>query len=279
MSRAVRLYSKVYMEQEDNSWSARPTSRLYHTIHQDDEENTARWIAVIEGEHGILYKIALGDPVFDNQTSALYCPPWFLEQAGLHGDGLENIEITFEKAEVLPKATQLTFRLIGQSLPEGFDIRDLLEEPLSQLGVLKEGMIIPVPMMDGLADLHLISCEPSSLVFLDGPEVALLLEDPAAEEAARAAEEARVAQENSLRSQFGQPIVDQGRTHTPIPSPFDSPIGIQGNAGMVAGVNFVPLPSLSSSNTPRNTQGSSNRSSSVQGFIPFQGTGYRLGNA
>jgi hypothetical protein len=63
------------------------------------------------------------------------------------------------------------------------DIRDLIEEPLSQLGVLEVGQIVPVPVVEG-AMILLESCEPEGLVFLDGADIVLDLEmSDAAEEA------------------------------------------------------------------------------------------------
>jgi hypothetical protein len=74
----------------------------------------------------------------------------------------------------LQKATRLSFKVIGD-IPGDMDIRDLIEEPLSQLGVLEEGQIVPVPVVEG-AMILLESCEPEGLVFLDGADIVLDLE-------------------------------------------------------------------------------------------------------
>jgi hypothetical protein len=92
-----------------------------------------------------------------------------MESAGIE-DGSE-VEIEFTKSEELPRATSLTFRMMGPGQSD-IDIRDLLEEPLSQLGVLQVGQIIPVPTLDG-SMLLLESCDPDGVVFLDGAEIAL----------------------------------------------------------------------------------------------------------
>jgi hypothetical protein len=168
MSSLVSLYSKVYLEQEDDSWSARPSRRLLEHIHSD--EDSARWIAVIGG-----VRIALGDPVVSASGRSLYIPQWILDTAGMEGNG-DEIVVRFERSESLEKATRLVFEVIGE-IPEGIHLRDLLEEPLSQLGVLEEGQIIPAPIIDGV---HLLvkACEPvGQPVFLDGAEVALEIED------------------------------------------------------------------------------------------------------
>jgi hypothetical protein len=175
MTTTVALYSKLYMDgREDDSWCARPTPRLLEHLHSLDGDDTARWIAVLGG-----VRVAVGDPVpCENRWSRnLYIPQWILESAGMVGEG-EEIQMRFERCETLPKATKLGFKILGD-VPEGIDLRELLEEPLSSLGALEVGQIIPAPILDGV---HLLvqTCEPEGgAVFLDGAEVALDLEsDP-----------------------------------------------------------------------------------------------------
>jgi len=92
-----------------------------------------------------------------------------MDTAGLI-DG-DEIDMEFKKSEDLQKATRLSFKVIG-NIPDDLDIRDLLEEPLSQLGVIEAGQMIPIPALEGTV-LLLDSCEPEGLVFLDGAEIAL----------------------------------------------------------------------------------------------------------
>jgi hypothetical protein len=122
-----------------------------------------------------------------------------LDSIGLEGDGVD-IDIRFEKSEGMPRATHLGFRVIGD-IPGEFDIRDLLEEPLSQLGVLEEGVMIPVPILEG-CHLYVETCEPvGEPVFLDGAEIALTIEqDVDAVAAATAAPVPPVAEEPPLTS-------------------------------------------------------------------------------
>jgi hypothetical protein len=169
MTSTVALYSKLYIENDD-TWCARPTARLLEHLHSGADD-TARWIAVLGG-----IRIAVGDPVpAENRWSRnLYIPQWILESAGMSGEG-EEIQIRFERCEVLPKATSLGFKILGE-VPEGIDMRDLLEGPLSSLGVLEVGQIIPAPVLEGV---HLLvqTCEPGGgPVFLDGAEIALDIE-------------------------------------------------------------------------------------------------------
>lgn len=157
----VTIYSKVFLEENDDTWSARPSNSLTRFLHSG--EGSARWISQISDSH-----ISIGDPVAGDDM-LLYLPQWFMESAGIE-DGSE-IELEFKRSEEMPKATSLTFRMLGSGAPD-IDIRDLLEEPLSQLGVLQVGQIIPVPTLEG-SMLILESCDPDGLVFLDGAEIAL----------------------------------------------------------------------------------------------------------
>lgn len=157
MNCLVTVYSKLYLETEDEGWSARPTKNLMRRLHSQD---SARWIAAFDGG-----RISVGDPVNTFTSSdALFVPSWFLDTLGLN-DGSE-VELDFEKSEALPKATRLSFKVIGD-IPADMDVRDLLEGPLSQLGVLEVGQMIPVPILDGTM-LLLQECEPENVVFLDG---------------------------------------------------------------------------------------------------------------
>ena len=131
-----------------------------------EEEESGRWLACIDGKH-----ISIGDPAPDpgNNEDILYIPEWFL--ASLEQSEGCSVTIMLKRSEELPKATSLTFQVLGE-IPGDLDIRDLLEEPLSQLGVLELGQHIPVPALDGVF-LTLEECLPEPLVFLDGAEIAL----------------------------------------------------------------------------------------------------------
>jgi hypothetical protein len=163
MEICVKVYSKVYMDVDDTTWCARPTKDLMRRLQSQD---SARWIAAFDSG-----RISIGDPVSFIEYDCLFVPGWFMETIGLE-DGTE-IVVTFEKCETLQKATHLSFKVIGDV--KGMDIRELIEEPLSQLGVLEVGQTIPVPLVEG-AVLLLLECEPSGTVFLDGANVGLEIE-------------------------------------------------------------------------------------------------------
>jgi hypothetical protein len=134
------------------------------------EHGSARWIAVIGGVH-----VALGDPVA-GWVKKMYVPHWILEACGLEGTG-EEVAIRFERCESFLKAEKLGFEVIGD-IPADVDMNDLLEEPLSQLGVIHKGQMIPAPAFEGV-HLLLRTCQPDGPpVFLDGTEVSLEIEQP-----------------------------------------------------------------------------------------------------
>jgi hypothetical protein len=269
----VTLYSKLYLEQDDSTWCARPSRRLLKNVHDIDEDNdSVRWIAVIgssaseagagagadadadaEGSAaaaaatgGSEIRIALGDPVSSAVGLSLYIPQWVLNSAGLEGTG-ETVNIRFERSETLAKATQLEFKVLGE-IPEGIDLKDLLEEPLSQLGVLEQGQIIPAPLFDGVS-LIVKSCSPAGVpVFLDGAEIALEIEaDDVTHATASAHATPVVATHASSESESATEERDED--------------------------SMIPSPPIQKSQTSSvGCCGSGSRGT----FVPFQGVGRRL---
>jgi len=160
-------------------------------MYSGNDEGSSRWIAVIRNgeQEG---RIAVGEPIeVAGMRSSLCMPTWFLEGLGIEGSGddaaeyngpSESITIEFQKSEDIPRATKLVFRALGD-IPEWLDIREILEEPLSQLGVLQQGQIIPVPAFEHIL-LMLEVCEPADgFIFLDGAEISLeILADPVEKE-------------------------------------------------------------------------------------------------
>lgn len=213
MNCLIKVYSKLYLETDDDSWSARPTKNLMRRLHSQD---SARWIAAFDGG-----RISVGDPVNTfTGSDALFVPSWFLESIGLE-DGAD-VELAFEKSETLPKATRLSFKVIGD-IPADMDVRDLLEEPLSQLGVLEVGQMIPIPILEGTM-LLLQECEPENVVFLDG-EADLEIENdtpvetpsPLAEQAEQAAAEVESPAEQEQETPFTQmpEVIDFSQMFSP----------------------------------------------------------------
>jgi len=157
----------------------------------------------------------------------------------LEGCG-EVVQVRFERCENFVKAEKLGFQVVG-SIPGDIDLRDLLEEPLSQLGVIRKGQIIPVPIMDG-AHLILTSCEPDDVpVFLDGAEISLEIEG------------------------------DSEEVSTPAPAPVvpedESENEAQAQAPMIPQTFGAPAQAYVMRSPPARLP-----------FIPFQGVGHRLGD-
>jgi hypothetical protein len=157
----------------------------------------------------------------------------------MEGDG-EELQIRFERCETLPKATKIGLKIMGD-VPEGIDLRELLEEPLSSLGVLEVGQILPTPVLE---DVHLLvqELEPAGgAVFMDGAEVVLDLETD---------------------------IVAPAAPEVPAPAP-------------VAPDMFAPMVPMEpqeqeSMIPPLAPPASSRRFAHPTGFVPFSGVGRRL---
>ena len=210
-----------------DSWSARPTQHLMGRL-QCLEEGSARWICVIGDIH-----VAVGDPV-EGPTDNMYLPAWIIGACGLEGVG-EMVDVRFERCESFLKAEKLVFQVVGEA--HDMDFVELLEEPLSQLGVIQKGQIIPVPVLEGVY-LILTTCEPDGQVFLDGAEISLEIEDDAA--AALADESAEAADESAEAADESAEAADKPESHQMLP--------------------YLPAPSPPTSS----------------GFIAFQGVGRRL---
>jgi len=204
MNSLVTVYSKLYLETEDDSWSARPTKNLMRRLHSQD---SARWVAAFDGG-----RISVGDPVNTFTSSdALFVPPWFLETLGLE-DGAE-VDLMFERSESLPKATRLSFKVIGD-IPADMDVRDLLEGPLSQLGVLEVGQMIPIPILEGTM-LLLQECEPENVVFLDGEADLEIEQDPPSIPAPAPEEEQETPFTQDYETQMPEEEIDFSQMFSP----------------------------------------------------------------
>lgn len=171
-SKLVAIYSNTFLPNDSEKWSASPSAALLTDIHKGGIDS-ARWIARIQGASGEI-RIALGDPVAGGvRNKDLYVPSWLLSTIGVEGIG-EEILVRFERCEEMVKATKLCFKYLGE-LPSYIDMKELLEHPLSQLGVLSQGQILPAPVLEG--SLVVSHCEPEGVpVFLDGNEIAFDIE-------------------------------------------------------------------------------------------------------
>lgn len=160
----------IHTKTRDSSWSAVPSNTLVQRL-----GDSLRWIATFK-VNGEEHRIALGSP--DGTTGMqLGLPEWFIDSTGLTPG--EEIIVHFQACEGMASAKKLCFKSL-EPLPDWLDVRDVLEEPLSQLGVIKQGQILPVPVLDSVV-LILESAEPADeFLFLDGEdiEIDVLMEPP-----------------------------------------------------------------------------------------------------
>jgi hypothetical protein len=107
-------------------------------------------------------------------------PQWFLESSGLSSHAnADEVIVRFIPCEGIPSARKLRFKTL-EPLPDWLDIRDVIEEPLSQLGIIKQGQMLPLPVLDSVV-LILDSAEPfDDFLFLDGDdiEIDVVTDDP-----------------------------------------------------------------------------------------------------
>jgi hypothetical protein len=199
--------------------------------------------------------ISMGDPVQDsNSFYGLYVPGWFMDSLGLEDNS--EVEVDFKRCEDFPKATKLSFKVMGD-IPADFDIRDLIEEPLSQLGVLEVGQIIPIPVLEGPL-LLLQESEPEGAVFLDGNEIELDIEQDSPEPAGQLPL-ASVPSAEEQPKQESNPFDTDTQMFPMVPASFAA------NAAFAA-----KAPS------PEKPARSVGRFASTPKFIPFQGEGRKL---
>jgi len=166
----VELYSFAYLEdtRKTSDWSVYPSKNVWAKLM--GREASARWIGRLTGTYETVVSVGLADPIEYESTNRLYCPFWILDALGVKGDG-EEVAVEWVAAETLERATRLVFSLT-EALPADLDPRDLLEGPLSMLGVIRTGSMLPIPGMEGEC-FHVTTCEPADEVFLDGDEIAL----------------------------------------------------------------------------------------------------------
>lgn len=152
----------LHVKTSDSSWSAIPSNTLLQRLSHTDSMRLIATFKVGGEEH----RIALGSP--DGTTGmSLGLPEWFMESTGLTPG--ESI-VHFQPCEGMPSAKKLCFKSL-EPLPDWLDVRDVLEEPLSQLGIIKQGQILPVPVLDSVV-LILESAEPADeFLFLDGEDI------------------------------------------------------------------------------------------------------------
>ena len=155
------------------------------------EERT--WTRVHDQNHGakrLFAKIsfgatdvfcALGNPIAATEIQAadpkLFVPPWVLDQLCLDGTG-EVLNVEWMSEESFPEATRIVLRPHDSAFYHA-DAKEELERVLTQMGILKQGVTIPVGIsaLGGYEILFdVVKTEPAELVLMEGDEVALEFE-------------------------------------------------------------------------------------------------------
>jgi hypothetical protein len=166
-------------------------------------------------------------------------PQWFLESSDLSSDAnADEVIVRFIPCEGIPSARKLRFKTL-EPLPDWLDIRDVIEEPLSQLGIIKQGQMLPLPVLDSVV-LILDSAEPfDDFLFLDGDDIEIDVvtdhDAPEAPEAPETPETPEAHETHEAPEEAGFPF---------FPAPMAPPM--------------APIPQS-------------------QGFVPFSGKGHTLG--
>ena len=169
------MYKVAVFPSADDEWCAIPNDRLFEEISRIDVRE--RWICALK-KNNIEEKIAIGAYIQSLQEDyqyELHLPPWFMNSLGL--EHKEEIHIKFSCSSSLPRASTLRFQVLA-SIPAWLDLRLVLESKLSQLGVLKKGQILPIPLLcDNEQALIANFDDECTFVFLQGEEVALELSE------------------------------------------------------------------------------------------------------
>lgn len=262
----IEIYGFQYLDEttsrDATDWSVYPSSDVYQTMMR---EETQRMIIRLGDSDIVQVSCGLGSPLEYMSRGRMYCPQWILDILGIQGCG-ELIQCESVRCEDLPKATRLVLRPSEEMIA---DARDLLEGPLSLLGAVRSGSVLPLP--GGFGTLTVEACEPADEVFLDGAEVAVeFLEDHLP--GFRAATDAAVNHSGTgptVSSPIGAAVAAAGRETEAEESKEDF-----GFASMIPSSSTVASGGASGLGGRRAGRGGAGGGGG--GFVPFSGTGYSL---
>jgi hypothetical protein len=155
----------AFAQGEDHKWYARPTPTIFREIVKVGESR--RYILTLPNGNSIAVGEVIQD--VDRYESYIEVPNW------ISNDFMEaNVKV--RKCEEFPQPKKIVLKVID----DGVDVNgleDFLEDPLSQLGILKEGQLLTVPILNILVQVEEIEVDEGENkmngVFLDGHNVAL----------------------------------------------------------------------------------------------------------
>jgi len=172
----LSLYSEAFADTTSaDYYIARPTEDLWKQLisrFQHYGEDTVSRLFLRLGQSTV---VAVGDPLqYVDFENGIVLPMWMLDSIGYAGCG-EDIAYDILTADSFPKATRIVID-VEDDMIHSIDIVAAFSKVFSQLGVIRQGQIIQVPLdeMGGYkVTVKIQTLEPGPEVFLDGDEVPL----------------------------------------------------------------------------------------------------------
>ena len=176
----LSLYSEAFADTTSaDYYIARPTEDLWKQLisrfQHYGEDTVSRLFLRLTDLQGHSTVVAVGDPLqYVDFENGIVLPMWILDSIGYAGCG-EDIAYDILTADSFPRATRIVID-VEDDMIHSIDIVAAFSKVFSQLGVIRQGQIIQVPLdeMGGYnVSVKIQILEPGPEVFLDGDEVPL----------------------------------------------------------------------------------------------------------
>lgn len=183
MEYTVSLFSNGYMTSSTTTdWATATLSReFWEQLYRNEDTHHRLFLRFQANDRTVV--IAAGRPCMDanhisEEDYKVYLDPSNIERLGLHGDG-EVVQVTVFSEEAFPEATRIVIRSIDSAIYNS-DVKEELEQALTQLGILKlhSQIEVPIQALGGYAiELFISQLEPASLVLCHGDDIILEFEE------------------------------------------------------------------------------------------------------
>lgn len=176
----LSLYSEAFADTTSaDYYIARPTEDLWKQLisrfQHYGEDTVSRLFLRLTDLQGHSTVVAVGDPLqYVDFENGIVLPMWILDSIGYAGCG-EDIAYDILTADSFPRATRIVID-VEDDMIHSIDIVAAFSKVFSQLGVIRQGQIIQVPLdeMGGYnVSVKIQILEPGPEVFLDGDEIPL----------------------------------------------------------------------------------------------------------
>ena len=176
----LSLYSEAFADTTSaDYYIARPTEDLWKQLisrfQHYGEDTVSRLFLRLTDLQGHSTVVAVGDPLqYVDFENGIVLPMWILDSIGYAGCG-EDIAYDILTADSFPRATRIVID-VEDDIIHSIDIVAAFSKVFSQLGVIRQGQIIQVPLdeMGGYnVSVKIQILEPGPEVFLDGDEIPL----------------------------------------------------------------------------------------------------------